>query len=380
MKNNAPQTFAATFALFIIIHFLPRITAIMPGGLNECAHRRYNPLTGEWILVSPHRMRRPWEGQAEKPDHSQPPAYVKTCYLCPGNTRAGGIQNPDYRETFVFTNDFGALLPETGTSAESDPDELFISEPQSGICRVICYSPRHDLTIARMRPENAVAIVDTWIEEYRSLASNPAISHVQIFENRGAMMGCSNPHPHGQIWASSSVPATVAAEVKHQQRYHERHQRCLLCTYLDKERGLGERILFENSSFVALVPYWAVWPFETMIIPRHHQSSIEAMSNDEKRDLAAIMVELGICYDNLFLTAFPYSMGIHQQPTDGRDYSFLHYHFHYLPPLLRSSSIKKHMVGYEILAEAQRDLTPEAAAARLRKLPKAHFLNSAVRP
>ena len=325
-------------------------------------------------------MGRPWEGQTEKPDQPQPPPYVETCYLCPGNTRAGGIQNPDYPETFVFANDFGALLPEASASAEIDPDELLIAEPQSGICRVICYSPRHDLTIARMAPPQVVAVIDTWIEQYRSLASLTSISHVQIFENRGTMMGCSNQHPHGQIWASSSVPATVDAEVVHQQRYFDRHENCLLCTYLEKEREHGERLLFENDSFVVLVPYWAVWPFETMIIPRSHHASIEAMSKKEKEDLATIMVELGICYDNLFFTLFPYSMGIHQQPTDGKKDPSFHYHFHFFPPLLRSSSVKKHMVGYEMLAEAQRDLTPETAAARLRDLPKSHYLSTGSRP
>jgi len=346
----------------------------MRGSLNEFPHRRFNPLTGDWVLVSPHRMGRPWEGQVEKPDQSIAPPYVQSCYLCPGNTRAGGRQNPDYRETFVFDNDFGALLPENPLRVEADPDGLLIAEPQTGICRVICYSPRHDLTIARMQPAQVVPIVETWIEQYSSLAAQPSISHVQIFENRGALMGCSNAHPHGQIWAGSSVPTHAAGKVLQQQRYRDKHRCCLLCAYLEKECAIGERILFKNNSFVALVPYWAVWPFETMIIPRRHQPSISALSEREKKDLAALMVELGICYDNLFLTAFPYSMGIHQQPTDGGDYPFVHFHIHYLPPLLRSSSVKKHMVGYEMFAEAQRDLTPEAAAARLRELPGIHYL------
>ncbi len=347
----------------------------MHGESNELPHRRYNPLTGDWILVSPQRMARPWDGQVEQSDTDLPPAYLASCYLCPGNTRAGGKKNPDYKQTFVFTNDFSALLAENESSAIDDPDELIISAPETGICRVICYSPRHDLTIARMSPGQVVAIIDTWIDEYRTLGSHRFINYVQIFENRGSIMGCSNPHPHGQVWASRMVPSVNAAEIVQQRRYMKKHDCCLLCSYLDRELSDGERILFANGSFVVLVPYWAVWPFETMIIPRRHQTSIQAMDDREKDDLASIMVELGICYDNLFSISFPYSMGIHQQPTDADDYRFCHYHFHYLPPLLRSPSIKKHMVGYELLASAQRDLTAEAAADRLRRLPRSHYLD-----
>ena len=347
----------------------------MHGEMNELPHRRYNPLTGDWILVSPHRMARPWEGQVEQPDEGVPPSYLESCYLCPGNTRAGGRNNPDYRQTFVFTNDFAALLEENGAAAVEDPDELIVSAPETGICRVICYSPRHDLTISRMQPAQVIPVIDAWIDEYRSLGSNPSINYVQIFENRGAIMGCSNPHPHGQIWASSTIPSIGAVEIARQRRYLDTHGRCLLCTYLARELASGERVLFENPSFIALIPYWAVWPFETMIIPRRHQTSIQSMPDREKDDLASIMVELGICYDNLFSTSFPYSMGIHQQPTDGGDYRFCHYHVHYLPPLLRSPSVKKHMVGYELLAAAQRDLTAEAAAERLRRLPRIHYLD-----
>lgn len=343
---------------------------------HDHPHRRFNPLTGEWVLVSPHRTLRPWDGQIEEPDSSPTPSYVETCYLCPGNTRAGGNKNPDYRQTFVFTNDYATLLPESRYKAAVDRDELFISEPESGTCRVICYSPRHDLTIARMQVDQVVPIVDAWINEYLELGSHPAINYVQIFENRGLIMGCSNPHPHGQIWAGSTVPNTPAREQEQQKRYHDKHGSCLLCTYLAKEQADGQRMLFANDSFAVLVPFWAVWPFETMIIPRRHQSSIAALSAAEKKDLAAIMIELGICYDNLFLTSFPYSMGIHQQPTDGQHHQSIHYHLHYLPPLLRSRSIKKHMVGYELLATVQRDLTPEAAAARLRELEKTHYLDT----
>jgi UDPglucose--hexose-1-phosphate uridylyltransferase len=225
-----------------------------------------------------------------------------------------------------------------------------------------------------MSPPQVEPIVSSWIDEYRTLGSRDFINHVQIFENRGLIMGCSNPHPHGQIWASSTVPNLPARELSQQQRYLDEHGSCLLCSYLAREGSLGERLLFENDSFVVLVPYWASWPFETMIIPRRHSPALETLSEAEKKDLAAIMIELGICYDNLFQTSFPYSMGIHQQPTDGGDYPGVHFHFHYLPPLLRSPTIKKHMVGFELLATVQRDLTPETAAARLRELPRTHYL------
>lgn len=351
----------------------------MEGELNDYPHRRFNPLTGEWVIVSPQRSARPWDGQIEEPDHSRPPAYLDSCYLCPTNLRAGGKKNPDYRATFVFTNDFGALLPDNDSAPLRDADELIVGEPERGICRVICYSPRHDLSMARMGSKQVESIVDTWIREYIELGANPSIHYVQIFENRGRIMGCSNPHPHGQIWASSTIPTIAAQELRQQQEYHDKHGCCLLCTYLDREIALRERILFDNDSFVALVPYWAFWPFETMIIPRRHQRSIDTMSAPERADLASIMIELGVCYDNLFQTSFPYSMGIHQQPTDGKQYHPVHYHFHYLPPLLRSQSIKKHMVGYELLANVQRDLTPEAAASRLRDLPRTHYLESGER-
>lgn len=346
---------------------------------SDFPHRRFNPLTGEWILVSPHRTLRPWHGQVEAEAPATLPRYDRTCYLCPTNLRAGGDINPNYSSTFVFTNDFAALLPEKHPRSPGR-DELFISEPESGTCRVICYSPRHDLTIAQMNQQEAVAIVDAWTDEYRRLGALPDINHVQIFENRGLIMGCSNPHPHGQIWAASTLPDIPAREAVRQQRYLDLHGSCLLCTYLDKELRRRERVIAENGSFAVVVPYWAVWPFETMIIPRRHAGSIASLSITEKADLAAIMIELGICYDNLFQTSFPYSMGIHQQPTDGGEHPAIHWHLHYLPPLLRSRTVKKHMVGYELLAMAQRDLTPESAAARLRDLPKIHYLNRGEAP
>lgn len=346
----------------------------MKGGSNESPHRRFNPLTGDWVLISPHRSARPWDGQREETESGRVPSYLPDCYLCPTNDRAGGQQNPDYTETFAFTNDFAALLPEPASPLRPDPDELLVSEPEQGICRVICYSPHHDLSMARMTQEQVLPIIDTWIDEHHRLGAHDFINHVQIFENRGLIMGCSNPHPHGQIWASSTVPNLPARELEQQRRYLDEHGSCLLCTYLARELSDGERILLENESFVVLVPFWAFWPFETMIIPKRHCASIAVSSEREKGDLAAIMIELGICYDNLFQTSFPYSMGIHQQPTDGGNYPAVHYHFHYLPPLLRSQTIKKHMVGFELLAMVQRDLTAEVAAARLRELPRTHYL------
>lgn len=343
-------------------------------------HRRLNQLTGEWVLVSPHRSLRPWSGQEETPDLSSPPSYDPNCYLCPGNNRAAGTVNPAYTDTFVFTNDFAALLPDTNTEIEiSSKDELLQAEPETGICKVICYSPRHDLTMARMEHAHIVRIITTWQNEFKDLASTDTINYVQTFENRGQVMGCSNPHPHGQIWANSTVPTVPANETRQQQQYLNKNGSCLLCSYLHKELDEDKRILFSNSSFVVLIPFWATWPFETMILPRRHVATITELSETEKEDLAAIMKSLGICYDNLFQTSFPYSMGIHQQPTDGKTYDCWHFHLHYLPPLLRSQTVKKHMVGYELLAMPQRDITAEAAAERLSALPTRHYLEVASR-
>lgn len=343
---------------------------------TEKPHRRLNLLTGEWVLVSPHRTLRPWSGLEEQPESGSVPSHDPECYLCPGNTRADGTVNPDYRTTFVFTNDFSALLPDDLRPVSfPETDELLVAEPEYGICRVICYSPRHDLTIAGIERQQVEGIISCWQQEYHDLGSRAEINHVQIFENRGLSMGCSNPHPHGQIWANSTIPNIPAGEAIQQRNYLQAKGRCLLCGYLETEYRQKRRIVFDNASFVALVPFWAVWPYEIMILPRRHASSISSMTSAEKGDLAALMIRLGICYDNLFRTSFPYSMGMHQQPTDGRDHDYWHYHLHYLPPLLRSRSVRKHMVGYELLAMPQRDLTAERAAATLKALPENHYLD-----
>lgn len=343
---------------------------------DDNPHRRFNPLTGEWVLVSPHRTKRPWQGQQEEADMAVLPEFDETCYLCPGNTRAGGEVNPDYTDTFVFTNDFAALLPESSGNVPP-ADDLLRAEPETGECRVLCYSPRHDLNMARLGVERAVKVVDMWCEQFEELSARDDLGYVQIFENRGAIMGCSNPHPHGQIWATRTTPMYPAAEARCQKAHLDEHGSCLLCRYLDRELQEGARIVFENDSFVVLVPFWAVWPFETMILPRTHMTSILDMTPAQRSDLADAMVRLGIRYDNLFQTSFSYSMGIHQQPSTPGDHAHWHFHLHYYPPLLRSRSVKKFMVGYEMMAMPQRDITAEAAAARLRKQSEKHYMEQA---
>jgi len=340
---------------------------------DDHPHRRLNQLTGEWVLVSPHRTKRPWQGQQEEPDRATLPEHDPGCYLCPGNERAGGAMNPDYADTFVFTNDFAALMPEFPAEV-SESDGLLVAEPEPGICRVICYSPRHDLNMARLGVESVGKVVDLWCDEFADLSERDDIGYVQIFENRGAIMGCSNPHPHGQIWATKSVPMYPFQEDTRQAAHYDEQGECLLCRYLKRELDGGERLVFENDSFAVIVPFWAVWPYETMILPKVHMGTILEMSSAQRADLADAMVRLGIRYDNLFETSFSYSMGIHQSPTDGADHPHWHFHLHYYPPLLRSRSVKKFMVGYEMMAMPQRDLTAEAAAARLRELSETHYL------
>lgn len=338
---------------------------------NEDPHRRLNILTGEWVKVSPHRTKRPWNGQVEKLPLDKLPSYDPECYLCPGNTRSGGVENPDYKETFVFDNDFMAILPDT--EAGEFINGLLQARTEQGLCRVICFSPRHDLTLALMEPEDVQKVVQLWIDQYEELGSLNFINHVQIFENRGAVMGCSNPHPHGQIWAEREIPTLPAKELARQKDYYAKNSRCLLCDYLSQELEDGTRVIFQNDRFVVLVPFWAVWPYETMILPKRHLGSINEMTDAEIADLAEAVRTLGIKYDNLFHTKFPYSMGIHQSPTDGGSCPESHFHFHYYPPLLRSATVKKFMVGYEMLGMPQRDISAETAAASLRELSDVHF-------
>jgi UDPglucose--hexose-1-phosphate uridylyltransferase len=335
--------------------------------LSRHPHRRLNPLTGEWLLVSPQRGLRPWQGQVEPAAGAPGLAYDPDCYLCPGNARAAGARNPDYRGTYVFDNDFPALLP--GTPAGGFDDGPFVARSERGVCRVLCFSPRHDLTLPQLDEESLAAVVQAWQDQARELGALPWVGYVQVFENKGALMGCSNPHPHGQIWAGEHVPGEPAKERAGQQAYLARHGRCLLCAVLERERALGERIVVAGRHFTALVPFWAVWPFETLVVAHRHLGALEQLDGDEARDLARVLRELTARYDNLFGVSFPYSMGFHPQPSDGGEYPEWHLHQHFYPPLLRSASVRKFMVGYEMLANPQRDLTPETAAGRLRALP-----------
>ncbi|MBI5280725.1 MAG: UDP-glucose--hexose-1-phosphate uridylyltransferase [Candidatus Solibacter usitatus] len=339
--------------------------------LAQHPHRRLNPLTREWVLVSPHRTQRPWHGHLDKLPPASLPPYDPACYLCPGNTRAGGHTNAPYTDTFVFTNDFSALLPDTPVAAVA-PHPLLQAESTGGICRVICFSPRHDLTLARMDPAAIGGVVDLWAAQYAELNSTPGIAYVAIFENRGDIMGCSNPHPHCQIWAGSMLPNEIAKEHAAQHGYFLEHGRTLLSDYLDHELAAADRIVCANDSFAALVPWWAVWPFEVLLISRRSVSALDQLTPDERHGLADILKRIGARYDNLFETPFPYSFGFHQQPAGPRDQAW-RLHAHFYPPLLRSATVRKFLVGYEMLAMPQRDITPEDAARRLRQLPETHY-------
>lgn len=345
----------------------------------EFPHRRYNPLTQEWVLVSPHRARRPWLGQVERPPEQGRLAYDPTCYLCPGNARAGGAQNPAYTGTFVFDNDFAALLPpgspDTGAPGETlqnDGPGLFRAEAVAGICRVVCFSPRHDQTLPELSPAGVEAVVQTWTEQTLQLSAVPEIAYVQVFENKGEMMGCSNPHPHSQIWSTSYIPNEPAKELAGLQTYQRGHGSCLLCDYVAEELRRGERVVAANEHFVAVCPYWAIWPFETLLVSRRHVGALGDLSPAEAGGLADVLRQVTIRYDNLFQVSFPYSMGFHQTPSDG-PHPECHLHAHFDPPLLRSATVRKFMVGYELLAMPQRDLTPETAAARLRETSRVHY-------
>jgi UDPglucose--hexose-1-phosphate uridylyltransferase len=312
----------------------------------------------------------------ETPPQDVRPKYDPTCYLCPGNTRTSGIANPPYTETFIFDNDFQALLA-TIPDGEYSPHPLLRAEAERGICRVLCFSPRHDLTLAQMTAEEIRPVVEAWVGQYLELGALPFIDYVQIFENRGAMMGASNPHPHGQIWASEHLPQQILLEDASQRAYWAAHGRSLLADYVEAELTLNERIVYQNEAFVALVPFWAVWPFETIIIARRHVGALPDLNDGERTALADALRNVTVRYDNLFNVSFPYSMGFHQRPTTGADNAHWHLHAHFYPPLLRSATVRKFMVGYELLGTPQRDITPEQAAERLRSLSPVHYSVSA---
>jgi UDPglucose--hexose-1-phosphate uridylyltransferase len=328
-------------------------------------HRRLNPLTGEWVLVSPQRMSRPWQGQFEKREEASRLEYDPTCYLCPGNGRAGGKRNPQYTSTFVFDNDFPALSL-AGAEAAINRRDLLVAESERGICRVMCFNPRHDLTIAEMNPEEIKAVVDAWAEQTCSLYREPLIRHVQIFENRGALMGASNPHPHCQVWAGESVPNELAKEQSAQARYFDTHGECLLCSYAVLERD-SNRYICGNECFTAVVPFWAVWPFEALIVASRHVERLDQLTSSERMSMADVLKQITTRYDAIFSVPFPYTMGVHQRPKLEVERPGWHLHVHFYPPLLRSATVRKFMSGYELLAAPQRDLTPEEAAARLRE-------------
>ncbi len=322
------------------------------------------------MLVSPHRTKRPWLGQVERPPQDTRPSYDPQCYLCPGNHRAGGAQNPHYANTFVFENDFAALLQDT-PEASVAPHPLLRAEGERGTSRVICFSPRHDLHLARMRPEEIRLVVDIWATQVEDLGQQ--YRWVQLFENRGETMGASNPHPHGQVWAGSALPNEPTKEAHSQRAYWEAHGSPLLVDYAELEANRGERMVVENRDWLVVIPYWAVWPFETLLLPRRHVLRLPDLTDAERDSLSLIIQQLLTRYDNLFQISFPYSMGWHGAPTDGGDYSNWQLHAHYYPPLLRSATVRKFIVGYEMLAEAQRDLTAEQAAERLRGLSHVHY-------
>ncbi|KAG0370360.1 galactose-1-phosphate uridyl transferase [Gamsiella multidivaricata] len=386
---------------------------------NHHSHRRFNPLTNSWVLCSPHRTQRPWQGKQEEDDTSKRPSYDPSCYLCPGNTRAsGGVKNPEYMDTFVFENDFPAVQQNQPTLVASGEDTsefnpLLQVESVRGQCHVICFSPHHDKTLADMSEQEILPVIQAWIDTYATLRSKPHINHVQIFENKGAIMGCSNPHPHGQVWSTEDIPQEPADELRSMGEYRDKYQRCLLCDYVKTEAQAdarakssassagsgstesaapgsgstesaapgsvatpdGSRIVCENDSFMCVVPFWATWPFETLVLSKSHLARLSDMNNTQKQDLANILRRITCRYDNLFRCSFPYSMGIHQAPTNDNENQeqLSHLHLHFYPPLLRSATVKKFLVGFELLGQAQRDLTPEQAAKRLVECSEVHY-------
>ena len=332
-------------------------------------HRRYNPLRRSWVLVSPQRTQRPWQGQTTKPVAPERIPYDPTCYLCPGNPRAGGVTNPRYTGVFAFDNDYPALLPPDPTSSPAvtlEPAGLLIAEAENGRCRVVCFDPDHGLTLSHMSAEAIGNVIRVWKDETATLGNSPDIHYVQIFENRGAMMGSSNPHPHCQIWATGHIPDEPLLEGEAQLAYFEAHGTTLLADYRDQELQTRDRFVSENDHFVALVPFWAVWPFELLILPKQKVGSFTDLSDPQVAGLADLLKRVTTRYDNLFQTPFPYTMGFHQRPTDGQPHPEWDFHAHFYPPLLRSAEIRKFMVGFEMLGMPQRDITPEKAAEMLR--------------
>lgn len=335
-------------------------------------HRRYNPLLDEWMLVSPQRALRPWQGQTEEINEVQRPSYDENCFLCPGNVRSNGVKNEAYTSTFVFENDFSALMKEPVVQIHVD-SSFFQSKAERGINKVVCFSPNHALTLAEMSIQELHSIIEKWTSEYKSLGSLDYINHVQIFENKGSAMGCSNPHPHGQIWAQESIPTQVAKTQQQLLNYHKTHGSPMLLDYVHEETKKQERIIAENEHFVLLVPFWAIWPFETMIVSKYPCENLNELSPAQQLSFAEMIRCVTVKYDNLFKCSFPYSAGIHQAPTDGDKHLEWTLHMHFYPPLLRSSIVKKFQVGYEMLGEAQRDITPEQSAERLRSLSTIHY-------
>jgi UDPglucose--hexose-1-phosphate uridylyltransferase len=342
----------------------------LPLDSSNQPHRRYNPLTGAWVTVSPHRLRRPWQGQVEAPQIDSPPVYDPHCYLCPGNERAEGMHNPTYTGTYVFTNDFAALLPEI-PPVELMRHPLLHAQSEPGTTRVLCFSPRHDITLPEMPLEGIRAVVDTWGAQVEELGKY--YRWVQLFENKGQIMGSSNPHPHGQLWAQRNLPTEVVKEDKLQRNYYKATLSPMLLEYARLEATLQERVVVENQHWLAVVPYWAAWPFEILLLPRYHVLRLSELEEAARNDLASILKRLLTRYDNLFETSFPYSMGWHGAPTDGDSYPHWQLHAHFYPPLLRSATVKKFMVGYEMLGEVQRDLTAEQATQRLLEVSERHY-------
>ncbi|KAI8851835.1 galactose-1-phosphate uridylyltransferase [Chytridium lagenaria] len=346
----------------------------MDAAFQSSSHRRFNPLTQSWVLCFPHRSNRPWLGQNESAQEPSNISYDHACYLCPRNTRANGEKNPDYSSTFTFTNDFPAVQP-TVPVVNATPSPLFKAKPVRGVCKVLCFSPNHGLTMPRMSIESITSVVEEWSKTQSELEEVEYIRNVQIFENKGAVMGCSNPHPHGQVWATEDLPEEPAKELVAQKSYHADNHTCLLCDYVKEELANATRIVCQNETFVCLVPYWALWPFETLVLPKAHVSKLTGLDETQKVGLADILKRITCRYDNLFLCSFPYSMGLHGAPktSDTSVHDYTHFHLHFYPPLLRSASVKKFLVGFEMLGEPQRDLTAEQAADRLRGLSEVHY-------